>query len=768
VQLFGEGQAVAHRERVRKSIACNHATGSLIVLLLLAGTLLQPLSVRAQSAGKTTSRKPYSKAISRQYDYCFGSKSPFRPSNAEVEGDRFIPPGAFPTAAYCGYCHAEAYKEWSESAHRNSFRAPFYKKNVDLLINGKGIASSRHCEGCHNPIALFSGALTPGSRVNRSFDDDGVTCSVCHSITRLQPSYGVGSYVMGIPAVMVDEKGHPIPGTVPYQQILKYPDRHRQAVMRDIYKSPEFCGSCHEANLPRELNGYKWLRAIGTYDEWQHSAFAGRSPLPFYKVGHSSCQDCHMSLQAALLPDLGAKNGMLASHRWLGGNTALPFYYGDADQLKATETFLANQRVDIDIFALKERPSGKLIAPLGLTDFAVTSGTTLQAVVVIRNKGLGHSLIPEQRDFFEAWVEFVVKDESGREIFHSGYIESGGNLERHAHSFTNRLIDENGNLLSKHEVWERRAVAYDKTVQSGRSTIVRYEFPVPATATSALTVTARVNYRHFNQSYLDFVLGPNHPAYPVVKMAEESRIIQIGANSAEPNPADKTPEWMRWNNYGIARLDEGLYKDAVDAFKQVVALRPDYADGATNIGLAELRMEKYAAASQQFTRALELDPHSSRAQFYRALTERSEGQLGSSAEDLTAVAKQFPVSADVHRELGICYYLLHRYDLSSDEFKSVQAQEPDDLTAHYYLSILYRRLGTPSLAEREAALYEDEKNDPAASTISLRFLDANRDLYSESLPSHTHFESGQLNTASADRAVQDNVLETTPARRAGH
>ena len=61
----------------------------------------------------------------------------------------------------------------------------FYLKNVQLLIDQKGIAYSRHCEGCHNPIALISGVLTKASKVARPFDEERVTCSVFHSLTRL-------------------------------------------------------------------------------------------------------------------------------------------------------------------------------------------------------------------------------------------------------------------------------------------------------------------------------------------------------------------------------------------------------------------------------------------------------------------------------------------------------------------------------------------------------------------------------------------------------
>ena len=54
--------------------------------------------------------------------------------------------------------------------------------------------------------------------------------------------------------------------------------------------------------------------------------------------------------------------------------------------------------------------------------------------------------------------------------------------------------------------------------QAGRSVLVRYEFRIPADVKGPLTVTARVNYRHLRQSYLNNVFGADHPAYPVVEI----------------------------------------------------------------------------------------------------------------------------------------------------------------------------------------------------------------------------------------------------------
>jgi hypothetical protein len=136
----------------------------------------------------------YSSKVIAGYNFRFGQGHPFLPSNIETNDGDFINPKDFPTAQYCGHCHQEAHAQWRQSAHSNSNRAPWYLKNVGLLNTEKGIEFSRHCEGCHDPIAGVAGALTQGAPIKRPYDQDGVTCMVCHSIQKVD-TRGTGSFV---------------------------------------------------------------------------------------------------------------------------------------------------------------------------------------------------------------------------------------------------------------------------------------------------------------------------------------------------------------------------------------------------------------------------------------------------------------------------------------------------------------------------------------------------------------------------------------------
>lgn len=720
----------------------------------LAAVALCLFSVFTKSGlSQESSRKDYSDKISASYNYRFGKELPFAPGNPEIEGNDFVQPGAFPDATYCAHCHQEAYHQWRQALHSNSFREPFYRTSVNLLIKTKGIEYSRHCDSCHNPISVLSGALTQNSQVDRKFDQDGVTCMVCHSIQAVRSTSGNGGYVMGIPSVMLDEKGNRIPGEVPYSEIMNHTDRHVRAVMKDLYRTPEFCAACHKANLPEHLNDFKFISAFTTFDEWQNSKFSHRNPLTFYSGAFKTCQSCHMMRAPNTLPDYGAKHGTFASHSWAAGNTAAPFYYGFDEQLEKTVRFLqAGNYLNIDIFGLKKENTDKLIAPLGSVPFSIEPNDVLETYVVIQNKNIGHSLIPEVRDLYEAWVEFTVKDAGGKDVYHSGFLKPDGSLDERAHSFTNRPVDKDGEFVDNHQVQLIHSVAYDNTIAAGRSTIVRYQFRVPSSIKGPFTITARVNYRHLRQSYLNNVLGKDHPAYPVVQLAACSRTVNVGENRPRKPSANDNPDWMRWNNLGIGYLDALQYSSAVQAFGEVVKLRPDYTDAYTNIAVTEIPWEKYESAWDNIQKALSLSPHNARALYYAALLERRASHPKEELDDLLEVVRQYPQSRDARRDLGITYYRQGNYHEAINQFEALQAIDPDDLAAHYNLSILYHRMGMIKQAKEQQALFVTEKINSNARTYSLGYLRSHPEISTESIPWHLHTDLTDITNGSTETA----------------
>jgi len=358
--------------------------------------------------------------------------------------------------------------------------------------------------------------------------------------------------------------------------------------------------------------------------------------------------------------------------------------------------------------------------------------------VVIQNKNIGHSLIPEVRDLYQAWVEFEVKDASGKDVYHSGFLKPNGELDERAHSFTNRPVDSSSEFVDNHMVWMIHSVAFDNTVGAGRSVLVRYRFQVPAGLHGAITMTAKVNYEHFRQTYLNNVFGKKHDPYPVVELASRQVKVNVGDNEPVPAQPDQNAEWMRWNNLGIAYLDQLQFSSSVDAFEQVVRLRPDYADAYTNIAIAEIQWEKYGSAAMNVDKALSLSPNNARALYYKAQVDRRAGHLDAEMADLLEVVKQFPRSRDARRDLGSAYFRMNDDKNSTIQFEALQDIDPDDLTCHYNLSILYHRAGKTEEAEKQLALFKTEKINSEARTNGLDFLQKHPESSRESVPWHIH------------------------------
>ena len=699
------------------------------------------------------------------YKLPFGP-SPYLPSQAKADFSGFLKPSEIPTASYCAHCHADVHAQWRQSAHANSFRTPWYLKNVQELSATKGVAYTRHCEGCHNPSALFTGALTEGSTVPRPNDDDGVTCMVCHSIREIQSTSGTGSYVMGRPAVLVDDSGHAIAGLPSDQEILAHLDWHKKAVMQPLYRTAEYCSVCHKAAMPKMLNDYKWLRTFSTYDEWQQSSWSRETPLPFYKKPTAStCQTCHMPRE--INHDAAAHDGLAASHRWLGANTAVAAYYGFDEQAKLLVDFLRDDQLEVDIFGITvERnpvPGNvqftprSLIAPLGNKAFTVLPGDCVRVDVVIRNKGIGHTLVPELRDFYESWVDFEAKDDAGRIIYRSGAIDDNRTVDPNARAYTLRIVTRDGKSIDHHEVWKTYVKAYDATVSPGRSDVVRYRFRVPNDA-KGVSVSASVRYRRFRKSFTDWVFSdkPASPdRFPTVTMATGSFHFNTGLNEPhrEETLAPDATDLLRWNNYGIGMLDREQYAEAVDAFKHVVEVDPKYEPGYVNVAIAEYSRGRYADALGWLARSSGLDPSDARAMYYKGLCLRWQTHYDDAIAALEPVAKQYPRFRQVHQELGYLYMIQRRYAESKAQYETVLRIDPDDPVTHRWLGPVYAALGDSAAAAKEAMLAAQTGNDTSAAWVAQRFWRENMNVARESMPTHTYSAGDLMDDADVQRVL---------------
>jgi len=690
-------------------------------------------------------------------------KELFSPSNARTDSGKLIQVEQFFSAKRCAGCHQDTHAAWSESLHRNAAREPFYRESADILLRTRGIEFTRHCESCHTPIALFSGALSKDRPRQQApftpLDEEGVTCTVCHSIVEARLN-GTGSFTIRQPALLAKEDGTPIFGNFTDEQILADIPGHKRAVMRPLLRQPEFCATCHKVDAPPELNGYKHIRGFSAYDEWQQSGASLEVVSPYYRFEQRvDCRGCHMP-KIESLNDRAAKQGVIASHQWLGANTAAPLFYGQTKQVQRTEEFLSSQVISVDIFALKRESTGETIPEVTTNrQLALRPGEEITAEVVVANRKAAHSFAPEVRDLYEIWVAFEAVDDHGRTLMRSGFLKPDGMLDDSAHVYKAILLDEESRPITRHQIWLTNVVGYNNAIPAGRSDIARFRFRMPQDwtpdASRSITLKTTVNYRRFTQEYTNYVLKRQNKklTLPIVRMAEnEIKILPASAKSSsaknEPVRKDRSTletQARRWNDYGIALLEQAQYGPAAEAFRRAGELNPTDPNPLVSAAIAEMKTERFGLERNQLGKAaelldtaLELDPNNARTRYVHALLLRSQGKSLQAAAELAKLAQEYPRDREVARQLGQTLYALGRITEARNAFEEIVAVDPTDFGAYQFLSPIYQSEGQTEKADYARSLFLQWRDDPTASTIAARFFAAHPQWADERILAHTH------------------------------
>ena len=119
------------------------------------------------------------------------------------------------------------------------------------------------------------------------------------------------------------------------------------------------------------------------------------------------------------------------------------------------------------------------LASAGDNRFSLSAGEEVTAEVVIANRKAAHSFAPEVRDLYEIWVEFEAVDDTGKVLFHSGFLKPDNLLDESAHVYKAILLDELARPITRHQIWLTNVVAYNNAIPAGRSDIARFRFRLP-------------------------------------------------------------------------------------------------------------------------------------------------------------------------------------------------------------------------------------------------------------------------------------------------
>ncbi len=492
------------------------------------------------------------------YSYLYGPDRPFAPSLANT-----ITGGAFDSRSLsdsegCGtsQCHKQIYDEWQVSAHRYSAMDPAFQAVQKVMAEQNGPESTRYCGGCHDPISLFSGTknIFTEDLTNLAGYQEGVSCIACHAIKETDVK-GNANYVMTQPERYMFELHEGKAASLISDFLIRaYPRYHVESLQHRMFKSPEFCAACHKQFIDQEVNNVGWVQLQNQYDNWRKS----RWNHPGDPTKTIECRECHMPLSDSFDPASGdpldynrtEDDAKHRSHRFLAANQFIPKLLnlpGADEHTELTEKWLRGE-IQIPEIASKWQPGSavpiELVAPE-----KVVPGEKIKLQALISNVKVGHDFPTGPLDIIQAWVELNVKDQDGNEVFVSGTMDDKHFIKEGSFIFKAEAVDQYGNLIDRHNLWEMVGVRFRRALFPGFSDKAEYAFPCPVSMTvdprkrsdkeefqfkvpdrpiTELHVEAKLMYRKIDQFLLNFLLGEDSGVTaPVTVLSEDQATIKV-------------------------------------------------------------------------------------------------------------------------------------------------------------------------------------------------------------------------------------------------
>ena len=689
-----------------------------------------------------------------------GKMAAFPPSLAIIEGSDSIPAEHLMTDAACAKCHVDIAKTHEQSMHRfSSFNNPAYKFSVEearevLLQRDGTLHASRFCAACHDQVPLFSGQFD-----DPDYDTEhnptaqaGITCMVCHAITRVNGVHGNGDFTIADPPrYPFAFSESPLLRSINAQLIKAKPAFHKKTLLKPFHRTAEFCSICHKVNLPEEVNQYRWLRGQNHYDSFLQSGISGHRVDSFYYPARAvaRCSECHMPLLASDDPAARDFNDSdtrsVHNHQFPAANTGITQLLDLPDWVMQAHQQHLSKVTRVDIFALKEdgRIDGELHAPLRPSLPELQPGKRYLIEIVIRTTGVGHHLTQGTADSNELWLD-VTAMADGRLIGRSGSLDAQGAVDPWSYFVNSYLLDGQGRRIDRRNGQDIFVDLYNHQIPPGAATVVHYLLQIPEDAQGPVAIEAQLNYRKFDATYLRYLQGEqfNGNRLPITVMASDRVLLPVQGRQGHLDEQQSTviKPGERWNDYGIGLLREGNsgsskgeLRQAEQAFQQVEALGEG--SGALNLARVYFKEGQLEQAATALRRASEQQAPPWTIAWYSALIDRENGHLEAAASMLESIiinrftdARQrgFDFSYDVRvlNELGRTLYERSR-QLRDTQQRELLAQslgwfdrtlliDPENLTAHYNLALVHAQLGNTDKAGQHRALHEKYRPDDHA------------------------------------------------------
>jgi len=498
--------------------------------------------------------------LPKDYSFIYGTNRPFAPSLARTDTGGAFDERSLSGSASCGTagCHSQILEEWKPSAHRYAAMDTVFQGIQTVMAKQNGPESTRYCGGCHDPISLFSGAknIFAANLTGLPGYQEGVSCLACHAI-RETDLKGNANYTMTQPQQYLWQWQVKGLGRVARDFLIRaYPTEHAKLSKR-AFKKPEYCAACHKQFIDQEVNRVGWVQLQNQYDNWAVSHWNHKGD-PHKTV---ECRECHMPLVESTDPAAGddadynrrPNDQKHRSHRFIASNQLMPKALkleGWEEQVKLTEQWLQGKQQIPEI--ARKWAEGPIVKVTLEATPSVNAGDPIPVRVIMASNKVGHDYPTGPLDLIQSWLELCVTDDTGKEVFSSGKRDAKNFLTPGTFLFKAEPVDQNGNLIDRHNLWEMVGVRFRRSIFPGYSDTVQFSVPCTGSLADGLTtptpqpgqtnlvevppppqsgsfqITAILEYRKVDQFLLNYLFGEeNKLTSPVTEIDRATATVKV-------------------------------------------------------------------------------------------------------------------------------------------------------------------------------------------------------------------------------------------------
>ena len=227
-------------------------------------------------------------------------------------------------------------------------------------------------------------------------------------------------------------------------------------------------------------------------------------------------------------------------------------------------------------------------------------------------------------------------------------------------------------------------------------------------STPEVTGTYNIVFRYLFDRHRDlgvptsFLIDGNGLVVKVYQGVVDPRQVAADSQRVARSPADRQkqglpfPGTLHLGNfqrndftYGVAFFQRGYLEAATDAFKQVIASKPDDAEAHYNLGTLYLQRKDLSAARDELAKTVGLKPSHAQAWNNLGMIAAQENQIDEAVQDFQRCLAINPSYATGLLNLGNVYRREKHFSQAEQLLTRAREIEPENPEVNYSLAMLY-------------------------------------------------------------------------------